>query len=285
MKTSGLIALITDFGTKEHFVGVMKGVALTINKDITIIDITHEIEPYNILNAANVLSETIKFWPPGSVFTAVVDPGVGTERKGVIAVTKEEHYIVAPDNGLLTLLLQEGVIHKVYYINDKRFRRPGSNNIHTFHGRDVFIYVASLIASNKNVPEEMGKEIPIDRLVLLSGTPDVRIKNNELWGVLTNVEMPFGNISTNISSTEFHELFDIVEKAIFTIEIWEKDKKVFDKDLFFSKTFGGVSAGEPMIYFDSSDKVGLAVNKGNFSQKYDISYGNEWGIGIKKRSP
>ena len=137
------LVLISDFGTTERFVASMKGVALSVDPDLQVHDLTHHIEPFNIWQASYVLSGTIEFWPRGTVFVSVIDPGVGTKRKSVVAETASGHYIVTPDNGSLTLIADFQGIVALRQIDESVNRRPGSEGLHTFHGRDVYAYTGA----------------------------------------------------------------------------------------------------------------------------------------------
>ena len=150
-----IIALLTDFGTKDYFVGAMKGVILNINENAKIIDITHEIEPQNIRSASFTLRACYKNFPPKTIFVAVVDPGVGSERRAILVET-EDYFFIAPDNGLLSFIFNESDDFLVYEItNEKFFNQPVSQ---TFHGRDIFAPCAAHLSKGV-LPAEFGKVI------------------------------------------------------------------------------------------------------------------------------
>ena len=150
-----IIALLTDFGTKDYFVGAMKGVILGINENAGIIDITHEIEPQNISEASFTLRACYKNFPSHTIFVAIVDPGVGSKRRAILVET-EDYFFIAPDNGLLSFVFNESEDFTVYEItNEKFFYHPVSK---TFHGRDIFAPCAAHL-SKKMLPSEFGKEI------------------------------------------------------------------------------------------------------------------------------
>lgn len=149
------IALLTDFGTKDYFVGAMKGAILSINKTAQIIDITHEIEPQNIASASFTLRACYKNFPKKTIFVAVVDPGVGSNRRAILVET-EDYYFVAPDNGILSFAFEETEKFNVYELTDKRFFAEEISA--TFHGRDIFAPVAAHL-SRGTLPSEFGAEI------------------------------------------------------------------------------------------------------------------------------
>lgn len=150
-----IITLLTDFGLEDNFVGVMKGVILGINPDVSIVDITHNVRQHNIMEAAFLLKGSYRFFPKGTIHLVVVDPGVGSHRKAIIVKTRD-YYFIGPDNGVLSLALEGQRVERVINItNEKYFLKPVSN---TFHGRDVFTPVASYLS--KDIPlERFGEEI------------------------------------------------------------------------------------------------------------------------------
>ena len=145
------LVLASDFGTTERFVASMKGVALSVDPYLQIHDLTHHIEPFNIWQASYMLAGTIDYWPEGTVFVSVVDPGVGTERRSVVAKTGTGQYVVTPDNGSLTLVADKQGILEIRQIDETINRRPGSESSHTFHGRDVYAYTGARLAAARRV--------------------------------------------------------------------------------------------------------------------------------------
>lgn len=156
IKPNGILVLMSDFGLSDRFVASMKGVAFQVDPSLNIQDLTHVIEPFNIWEAAHTLAGTIAFWPEGTVFVSVVDPGVGTERKSVVAMTQSGHFIVTPDNGTLTFVAEAIGISKVREIDENVNRRPGSETAHTFHGRDVYAYTGARLASGEITFDQVG---------------------------------------------------------------------------------------------------------------------------------
>jgi len=132
-----IVVFQSDFGLKDGAVAAMKGVAMDVSPELKLFDLTHEIPAYNIWEAAYRLEQTVSYWPAGTVFVSVVDPGVGTDRKSVVLKTKSGHFIVTPDNGTLTLIAESLGIETIRQINEAVNRRKGSEKSYTFHGRDV----------------------------------------------------------------------------------------------------------------------------------------------------
>src|SRR5688500_8195442 len=155
-----VLVLQSDFGVLDGAVASMKGVAVGVSPDIHIYDLTHQIEPYNIWQGALRLAQTAEYWPAGTVFVSVVDPGVGTERKSIVLRTRSGHYFVTPDNGTLTLIAQSLGIESVREINEELNRRKNSKASYTFHGRDVYAYTGARLAAGIISFEEVGQELP-----------------------------------------------------------------------------------------------------------------------------
>jgi len=189
-----LIALLTDFGLEDGFVGTVKGVIKTINPAVDIIDISHQIPSFDILKGALILRASCKYFPEGTIFTVVIDPGVGTQRKAIIVKTSK-YFFVAPDNGVLSLALENEKIEKIIEIENEQFFLKKDNN--TFHGRDIFAPVSAYIS--RGVPlEEFGK--PIDKIKRIE-LPKPQKKDKKIEGQIISFDK-FGNAITNISSLE-----------------------------------------------------------------------------------
>ncbi len=150
------LVLQSDFGVKDGAVAAMKGVAVGVDLSLPIFDLSHANTPYDIWEAAYRLKQTVAYWPAGTVFVSVVDPGVGTDRKSVVLKTKSGHYIVTPDNGTLTLVAEDLGIEAVRRINETRNRLAGSDRSYTFHGRDVYSYTGARLAAGKISFEDVG---------------------------------------------------------------------------------------------------------------------------------
>jgi S-adenosylmethionine hydrolase len=223
-----VIALLTDFGLKDGFVGTMKGVILSINSSATIVDISHDINSFDILEGALVLKASYKYFPKGSVFVVVVDPGVGTERKAIVVET-EDYYFVAPDNGVLTLALENEKIKKIVEITNEKLTLKRDNE--TFHGRDIFAPVSAHI-SNGIPLEEVGKIISnINRIDF----PKPKEEGEYIIGEIIKFDK-FGNGITNIEYLSEFEYIEIkgykITKVAKTFLDGEKDKPNIVKGSF-----------------------------------------------------
>ena len=197
-----IIALLTDFGTKDYFVGAMKGVILSINPDVPIIDITHEIESQNIQSAGFTLFSVYKNFPANTIFVAVVDPGVGSNRRSILVKT-EQYYFIAPDNGLLSLLLNEENNFRVFELtNENFFHHPVSQ---TFHGRDIFAPIAAWLSKAIN-PNEFGSEVrDVVKFEILQTR---KISENEIYAEIIHIDH-FGNLVTNLKRQNLTENFSL----------------------------------------------------------------------------
>ncbi len=200
-EASGVITLLTDFGSRDPFVGVMKGVILGVNPSARIVDITHEVEPHDVLQAAYLLFTAHRFFPHGTVHAVVVDPGVGSERRAILAVTDRYAY-VGPDNGVFSPALAEGREGRAFAITDPRFFRPQVGG--TFHGRDVFAPVAAWLSKGV-APDEFGHEIfDYSRLHL----PRAAMAGEGfLRGEIAYIDR-FGNAMTNVTAEDLDAIAD-----------------------------------------------------------------------------
>jgi S-adenosylmethionine hydrolase len=190
------LVLSSDFGTTERFVASMKGVALSVDPNLQIHDLTHHIEPFNVWQASYMLAGTIDYWPEGTVFVSVVDPGVGTERKSVVLKTKSGHYFVSPDNGSLTAVAEQLGVEAVREIDEAVNRLANSEKSYTFHGRDVYAYTGARIAAGVISFAEVGRELPAE--VMLIPYQQARVDQGRIFGNIEILDPQFGNIWTNI---------------------------------------------------------------------------------------
>lgn len=275
---SGAVVIQTDFGVKDGAVAAMKGVAMGVDHDLVIVDLTHEIPAYNIWEAAYRLNQVISFWPANTVFVSVVDPGVGTERQSIVVKTKKGHYIVTPDNGTTTLVAESEGIEAVRLIDEKINRREGSDSSYTFHGRDVYMYTAARLASGKISFEEVGpamneplKAISYQRAVL---------ENGSLKGNIPVLDPQYGNVWTNIPDSVIKRA-GIKTGDSLSINISFKDSMVYSGKVPFANTFGAVAEGKPLGYVNSLMNFSLAINMGNFAEQFKIAPGPEWTISAK----
>ncbi len=270
----------TDFGLKDGAVAAMKGVALTVDSSLKLYDLTHEIPAYNIWEAAYRLEQTMQYWPKGTVFVSVIDPGVGTSRKSVVLKTKTGYFVVGPDNGTLTLIAQSQGIDTVREINETTNRRVGSEKSYTFHGRDVYAYTAARIASGKIKFEDVAKQLPNE--VVKIPYQKAIVENKKLKGTIVILDVQYGNIWTNIGDDLFSAL-DVKLGDKINVTIFYKNQKKYTATMPYANTFGSVGNKQPLLYLNSLLQVSIALNMGDFSATNKIYSGNDWTIEITKK--
>ena len=276
------LVLLSDFGTTERFVASMKGVVLSVDPNLQVHDLTHHIEPFNIWQASYMLAGTIDYWPKGTVFVSVVDPGVGTDRRSVVAKTKSGHYVVTPDNGTLTLVADAQGIQALRQIDEKLNRRPGSNNSHTFHGRDVYSYTGARLAAAVIEFDDVGPVLE-PNVVRLNYQQPIKLDDDTIIGNVTHIEMPFGNVVTNIPKSLVDALaLSPEDNSIVLVEISRSGESVLQLKIPYVLAFGYVDEGQPLLYSDSLQTIGLAVNSGNFASQFGVKAGAEWTIRLSR---
>ena len=269
----------SDFGLEEPAVASMKGVAYGVSPELKMFDITHEIPVFNIWEAAYRLNQTAKYWPAGTVFVSVVDPGVGTDRKSVVLKTRSGHYFVSPDNGTLTLVAESLGIAAVREIDESVNRLKGSEKSHTFHGRDVYAYTGARLASGVINFEQVGdllgnSVVSIDYL-------KATINDGRIEGNIPILDIHYGNVWTNIDTELFDQLgMNIGDTA--WVKISHGDMELFKQKVKFVSSFGGVKIGEPALYVNDVLNIGIAINLGNFAEHYSVKPGPESIIEIWK---
>ena len=274
-----ILVLQSDFGLLDGAVASMKGVAVGVSPDIHIYDLTHQIEPYNIWQGALRLAQTAEYWPAGTVFVSVVDPGVGTERKSIVLRTKSGHYFVTPDNGTLTFVAPRLGIDAVREIDEAVNRRKDSEKSFTFHGRDVYAYTAARLAAGVITFEQVGRALPPE--VITIPHEAARFDDGVVFGNIQTDDGNYGNIWTNIDRATFGKLGASRGDTV-RIQILKAGEEVLNLSAPFVATFGGVEVGKPLLYMNSLDSVSLAINQKNFAKEYGIGSGPEWSIQIRR---
>jgi S-adenosylmethionine hydrolase len=254
------LVFMTDFGTANDAVAICKAVMVGIVPDVRIMDITHQVTPYSIEEAARFLAGVTPYYPAGTVFVAVIDPGVGTSRKAVIVKTKKPQYFVLPDNGLITPVVDRDGLDSAREITNTAWM-IGDAVSSTFHGRDIFSPAGAHLVQGWDYTLA-GPEVA--QLVRL--TPKVSTASDKgISGDVIALDDPFGSLITDIQGTDFKTLgYNLGDKV--TVQL---DKKPFT--LPYVKTFMDVPVGDPLLYIDSRGRVGLALNERNFSQTHKIT--------------
>lgn len=269
----------TDFGLVDGAVSAMYGVAYSVHPQLNIHDLTHDITPYNIWEASYRLIQTIRYWPQGTVFVSVVDPGVGSDRKSVVVKTASGHYIVTPDNGTLTHVIRFDGIEKVREIDENVNRLPRSGESYTFHGRDVYAYTGARLASGIIDFAEVGPLRDTDSLVRLP-IIEPRLDGHAVCGTIDVLDVRFGSLWTNIPRTLFLQTgIQYGDRVSITIE--NDTRCVYRNIILFARSFADVYVGEALAYVNSLDCVAVAINQGSFARAYNIGTGNSWRIRIE----
>ncbi len=278
----GPVILQTDFSTTWSAVATMKGVIKTVDKDIEIVDLNHDIRNFDPFEASLSLAATVKYWPKGSIFVSVVDPGVGTSRKASVAKLKDGKYLISPDNGSFTHMKHDPGIEEIRELDETICRLPGSGSSSVFHGRDIFAYTAALLASGKYSFEELGESYPVEEVVESDEyylTPEY--SPNRVKGILLSGLKHFGSIATNIPNDGF-ERNGFREGDPVHILITCSGERRFEEEVLYAKSFGYVQEKEPVLYKGSGGMISLDCNKDSFMERYQIGYGKNWEIEIWK---
>ena len=281
---NGIVVFQSDFGLSDQAVSAMHGVALGVDKNLKVEDLTHDIPAYNIWEGAYRLDAVANFWPANTVFVSVVDPGVGSERKSVVLKTKSNHYFVTPDNGTLTLVAKRLGIAEVREINEKVNRLKGSEASHTFHGRDVYAYTGARLAASAITFEQVGPILAPE--VLSIPYEAARIDANKLIGGIPILDPAYGNVWTNIPMSLLLSLtkaknYTTLYTQKFLVTVSQAGKFVLAETISFERSFAGVNEGQPLLYVNSLENLALALNQANFASKFNIQAGGEWRIEIE----
>ena len=271
----------SDFGVKDGAVAAMKGVAFSVSDRLRVFDITHEIPVYNIWEAAYRLNQTVPYWPKGTVFVSVVDPGVGSDRKSVVLKTKSGHFIVSPDNGTLTLIAESLGIEEVREIDEVKNRLKNSEQSYTFHGRDVYAYTGARLAAGVISFEDVGPTVPSD-VVRLPFQKAVYEKG-ELRGNIPVLDIQYGNVWTNIDRETFQKPQLKTGDSVH-VRIYQGDTMVYEGQVPLVKTFADVQVGKELGYLNSLLNFAIGINTGNFSERYKIQSGADWTVVVSKAS-
>ena len=265
--TVSIITLLSDFGSKDPYVAEIKAVILSIHPQARIVDITHEIEKFNIRMGAFVLASAAPYFPPGTIHVGVVDPGVGTKRRPIIVETKRSYY-VGPDNGLLMLAVQKEGVGHVYHVNNPHYMLPRVSR--TFHGRDIFAPVAAHLARGRP-PSEFGPEIQ-DYSLPEFAKP--RVRKGGLIGEVLYID-DFGNVFSNLLEKDLKKM-DIHDECTLCVKL--NDKML---TLKLCSAYGQVPAGTPLAIIGSSDFLEVSVNQGSASRMFKMKIGDSLQVSLQ----
>ncbi len=244
-KNNGLVIFLTDFG-HSHYAGMLHGVVLKYNPNVTTLDLCHNITPFAVVEASYILSVSYRYFPSGAIFVVVIDPGVGTKRD-ILITRYKEYTFVAPDNGVLSPFFAEG---KTFKLTDLQ----GFKNISsTFHGRDIFAPLAGVLSRGES-PENLG--IPEENPIKIEWWEPQKIDNQTYQGIILHTDR-FGNAITNIPCSYLRNIREI------------RIKGVVIRDSFIS--FGYAPYNTPFMYCGSSNFIEIALRENNFAKKYNIT--------------
>ncbi len=255
------IVFMTDFGVVDDSVAICRGVMYGIMPDVRIVDLTHQVTPFSILDGARYLYGATPYFPEQTVFVVVVDPGVGSTRKAIVARSKRGQYFVLPDNGLLTLVEQRDGIESVREITNPDWM-IGSKLSSTFHGRDIFSPVGAHMARGDDW-SKVGPEMAVKDLVRLN-LKSASLDEHGLTATVIATDGPFGNLVTNVNAEDFLKLGYQHGNGV-PVRLGDKELTIK-----FVKTFSDVPLNRPLLYIDSRGHLGLAVNQNSFAAIYGI---------------
>ncbi|MGD9581880.1 MAG: S-adenosyl-l-methionine hydroxide adenosyltransferase family protein [Vampirovibrionia bacterium] len=250
---SNIIALLTDFGDMDGFVGTVKGVILSKAPEAKIVDISHNVKPQDINAASWILTSSYKYFPAGTIFVCVVDPGVGSNRKQIL-VKVDQYYFIGPDNGFMTRILDKCIPDVIVDLNNPQFWLDDVKQ--TFHGRDIFAPVAARLFNDKKGLSYFGSVIPIEDIVKL----DLQypyLKDNKIFGVVDYIDH-FGNAITNIPESLINH-----KKIAVSCDRLHLDS--------LATSYSAVEVGEPLAIIGSDGYLELALNCGNLVEKFNLS--------------
>lgn len=268
------VVFLSDFGTSDGAVSAMHGVANGVSVDLGLYDLTHDVPQFNIWEASYRLAQSLPYWAAGTVFVCVVDPGVGSDRKSIVALTESGHLIVTPDNGTLTHISDQIGLLEVRTIEVSANRLAGSQKSHTFFGRDVYAYTGARLAAGEIAFEELGPTLT--KLVKLK-IERPRLEGGSLIGSIDILDTRYGSLWTNIPSDLLEEMGAKWGDDV-AITISKDGRVVYGYHLRLCKAFTEVKKGEALVYVNSLLNLAVAINQGSFAAEYRIGTGEGWKI-------
>ena len=278
------LCIQTDFGLDSGSVSAMHGVIASIDPGLRVHDVNHLLPLYQPWAASLCLEYTMPSWPEGTIFVSVVDPGVGTSRRACAAKTGAGQYVITPDNGTLTHIEALQGIREVREIDEGINRRPGSEKMNTFHGRDIFAYTSGRLASGIIGFEETGPAYPVAEIRRFPLEAPV-FAPGRAEGILTMAARRFGSLATNIPIGDFEAAGfrqgDRV-RARIRREGPAEGGELFDAPALYHRSFGFVGKGEPILFNGSTGRLFIGINQGSFMEAHGIDAGPEWKIALDR---
>ena len=272
--------LQSDFGYADGAVCAMYGVAENVCPELRVFDLTHDIPQYDIWEASYRLIQTVSYWPEGSVFVSVVDPGVGSTRRSIAVRTLTGQYVITPDNGTLTHVKRICGIAEARVIDESVNRLPNSGESYTFHGRDIYAYTGARLASGAITFEQVGPEVPPDSVIELP-VAEAAMEGDCVSGTIDVLDVRFGSLWTNIPRELFLKL-GLTHGSRAEVTITNDTRTLYKNIMVYARSFADVNVGEPLLYVNSLDCVAVAINQGSFSKAYNIGTGITWRITLRK---
>ena len=274
------VVFMSDFGTTDGAVSAMRGVAASVSDNLKLENLTHEIPQFNIWEASYRLIQTITYWPAGTVFVCVVDPGVGSERESVAVLTTTGHIIVTPDNGTLSHVRKQIGIVERRRISETENRLKDSQNSYTFYGRDVYSYTGARLAAGIVEYQDVGPLLDSEPFMLRVESPAIR-ENGDIVGTIEILDTRYGSLWTNIpDKLFFSQGMDYGDDI--RVLISQGKRIVYGYTMKACRNFSEVPIGQPLLYINSLLNVGIALNQGSFADQYAIGTGEQWHIRICK---
>lgn len=272
----------TDFSRKWGAVASMIGVCKTVDPELECADITHDIPPYDVWAASMELDYVEPYWPKGTVFVSVVDPGVGTSRRACAAMLRDGNYVVTPDNGTLTHLSLSVGVAAVREIDESVNRLGGSEKFSVFHGRDIFAYTAARLASGAIDFQGVGPAYPAEKIVLLEDAlRTAQVREGAASGIVISTSDPFGSVVFNITPAQLEEA-GFRHGDTLRVLLRHGDRAVFQGDVLYHKSFGYVDPGAPILFNASSGYLSLGLNQASFIGTYGCGRGGDWTVSLTR---
>ncbi|MEG0764710.1 MAG: SAM-dependent chlorinase/fluorinase [Pseudoflavonifractor sp.] len=269
------LVLFSDFGIDSGLVASMHGVCARVDPALPVYDATHLLPAFDVRAASFCLQYTVPYWPQGTVFVSVVDPGVGTDRRACVAELKNGCYVVTPDNGSLTYLDESIGVTQVRVIDEETNRYRGPEDVSVFHGRDLFAYCGAKLAAGVITYEQVGAAYPVDQIVR-HPIHRAEIGAGYAKGVIESHD-PFGTAETNFRNSAFDatgfRLGDLVDVTISLA-----GETCYHETVPFEKTFGAVPQGAPVLFRDLAFYISLGLNKASFVETYGLQDGKTYDI-------
>ena len=274
------VVLQTDFGEGNVSVSTMKGVCRIVDPTLEVFDSTHSVRPFDVLKASDALFYVIPFWPAGTVFVSVVDPGVGTSRKSCVALLENGSYVVTPDNGTLTYIKDRLGIKQVRQIDETTNRYPTTRDVHIFHGRDVYAYTAARLAGGVIDYEGVGPEYPVSQIVEAPYVKPRKLPDG-VYGMIADSSTHFGLVTTNIPFRWLAECgMEYGDNVKIRIE--HAGGCVLEEIVPIAKSFGFVPEGSDLVYNSETSMIEVATNRRNMVVERNLGDGVDWTLRVRK---